>query len=713
MNRFDGRSRTLARLAIAREFLDEYASLDKGVRRAVQAAFGKFGESGRPGLNLEKVAGAQDDRIRTIRINKDLRGIVLAPDSGDTYCLIAVLPHDDAYRFATSRVFSVNQALGVLDVRDEEEIHQLEPRLQAVAEARSARLFADVSDSDLARLGVDADVAGLARLITSEDDLDLLERRIPDAQYAALLALACGSTVEEAWAEIAGYYAAAPALAGPDTGDVVAAMERTVGQIAFVASRDELQEVLANPGAGWRIFLHPSRAEVLPESPTVAVVEAAGDVVEFRDRDHDYLDWTEAHPAGFVLNVGRSGRGASILHRANCATITGKPPLTGPYMKVCSNSAGDLDGWSLRRTGSPGRRCGICGPSQQAVPTAARPGAELAQPATASRATGAVDVPRWRVEGPSPGLREVWLWADEYIPFEGLSEDQRTARTELRQRVQSLVAQPGEILDASYAGSKPGNADVENLVLYNVGSGCFRASARYGVRFEMATGPRGEGRSAESGCSYRYRLIDPGAELAFWQPERAVARFADADLGRFRDSHRLMQTWFAVRNDQDVEHERTIAAETPFGLVLELKFPRARPVTAHPELVKAVMDGTVAAFQAHGDRATLAEIARRLATDTGGTPDEVAQMLADDRRAVLGVPYQLVFLRGGGVQWNPGDHMCMAGQLTYVPADKETWALSGEIWALKPRPFESAGTISARSVARRGCGPSSSRPRSC
>ena len=37
-----------------------------------------------------------------------------------------------------------------------------------------------------------------------------------------------------------------------------------------------------------------------------------------------------------------------------------------------------------------------------------------------------------------------------------------------RRRVRSLAAPPDEILAASYAGAKPANMDVENLLLYNI-----------------------------------------------------------------------------------------------------------------------------------------------------------------------------------------------------------------------------------------------------
>ena len=98
----------------------------------------KFAEHTHAGLHLEKLQHGRDDRIRTIRVDSFWRGVVLAPDNGDTYCLITVLPHDKAIAYATGRRFSVNQALGVLEVRDEEAIQQLSrPSRRSPSRSRS------------------------------------------------------------------------------------------------------------------------------------------------------------------------------------------------------------------------------------------------------------------------------------------------------------------------------------------------------------------------------------------------------------------------------------------------------------------------------------------------------------------------------------------------------------------------------------------------
>ena len=250
----------MVRLAIAKDFLAEYAKLDKSSQNAVDAAVARFARQTDDQPYLETPKGNRDHRIRTIGIDSVWRGVVLAPDTGDTYCLITVLPHEKANAFAASRQFSVNQALGVLEIRDEDAIRQLELSLQDGL--GTTRLFADVSDADLARLGIDAQTLPTVRLLTSEAGLETLQPALPDAQYAALHALACGMTVDEAWAEVARLVPADAPPGRVEPGDLVSAMERTPGQITFVSGQEELHFILAHPFAVWRTFLHPSQRKV-------------------------------------------------------------------------------------------------------------------------------------------------------------------------------------------------------------------------------------------------------------------------------------------------------------------------------------------------------------------------------------------------------------------------------------------------------------------
>jgi len=252
----------VARLAIAKGFLAEYAKLDMDARRAVEAVVTEFAQRPHAWRYLEKPRQSLDDRIRLFRVNSLWRGVVLAPDTGDTYCLVTILPHDKAYAYAAGHRFSVNQALGVLEARDEESIQQLRPSLQSAARPDDRRLFADVTDADLTRLGVDAQVLPVIRLLANEADLERLQMALPDAQYAALYALSCGLTVAEAWAEVARLFPVGTPPEQVDQDDLVSAMERSPDQVTFVAGQQELPLILAHPFAAWRTFLHSSQREI-------------------------------------------------------------------------------------------------------------------------------------------------------------------------------------------------------------------------------------------------------------------------------------------------------------------------------------------------------------------------------------------------------------------------------------------------------------------
>jgi hypothetical protein len=260
----------VARLAITKDVLSAFGKLDKNVQGAVQSAISDFASGDHGEAHLEKVPGRLDDRIRLLRVDDAWHGAVLVPDSGDTYCLLTILPRDEAVGYATSRRVVVNQVTGMLEVSHPDAYAQVQPALQASlnssgqgsADAAGTRLFGDVSEPDLARLGIDPRMRKLVRLLVSEADLDVLQSVLPAAQYTALHALASGMTVEEAHAEAAQLLSGGTADGRFDSGDLVSAMERTPGQVAFVSDQEELQDILAHPFAAWRTFLHPSQREV-------------------------------------------------------------------------------------------------------------------------------------------------------------------------------------------------------------------------------------------------------------------------------------------------------------------------------------------------------------------------------------------------------------------------------------------------------------------
>ena len=351
-------------------------------------------------------------------------------------------------------------------------------------------------------------------------------------------------------------------------------------------------------------------------------------------------------------------------------------------------SSAELDQWALSSSGTLPDRCGTCQPSSGIAPGQQDgPGKAVAHVIAKVPESGAAAGDEWEIEGPYYGLQQVRLWSSRYIPFERLTPGQRVARDALQDRIGSLTPASGEILYATYTGYKPPGMHVENLLLYNIGSRCFRPGTRHGVRFELGHGPWPEPPSGRRfGCCYQYRLIDPDTDLSYWRRGRRLADFTGADLGLFPSAKRLEQVWLAIHSAA-ARAEGQPAVTAPFSVFLTLGYPMKRSIAANPELVKAVIDGTVAAFQAHGNRLSAVELAARVSAITNQHVDLIVQTLLDDRRAVLGVTDDLLYLRGTGVQWNPSDQLCMAGQVLVQPRPSTTWTLfRRKIYSVEPAP---------------------------
>jgi hypothetical protein len=246
----------MPKLVISSEGLSDFGDLPKPQRAKVRDVFAKFQAHQHAGLHLEKLENPKDPRVRTIRIDQQYRGIVMAPDQGDTFTLVRVLTHDKADNWVSRNTFRVNEATGALEVQDLVAIQEL--GAEVVGESTTpATLFVGRSDKDFQQLGIPAELIPLIRTISDDAQLDALATLLTPGQEIALTGLATGATVEEIWAELV----ADEDPGAVDTDDLDAALERPVTRAGFFVTADleELQEVLDQPFAAWRVFLHPDQ----------------------------------------------------------------------------------------------------------------------------------------------------------------------------------------------------------------------------------------------------------------------------------------------------------------------------------------------------------------------------------------------------------------------------------------------------------------------
>jgi len=248
----------MATLVFAKEFLDDFARLDPPVRQKVRELPDKFGDAVHAGVHLERLTGAKDDRVRTVRVDQFWRGVVVRLGEG-RYALLRVLGHDDANNWAVRQKFGVNPVTGLVEIID---VAKVEDRVEAITspaphEARG--LFADLRDREIAAVGVDEELIPILRRIVNEAELYAIANLMPPAQADAVLLLADGKSPEEVWAELALDYDLRKKEV--DAEDIDTALEQPGTRSAFIVTTNdtELVELLSGDFEAWRTFLHPAQ----------------------------------------------------------------------------------------------------------------------------------------------------------------------------------------------------------------------------------------------------------------------------------------------------------------------------------------------------------------------------------------------------------------------------------------------------------------------
>jgi hypothetical protein len=258
----------MPRLALCDDFVADLISLQRPVQKEVNDAIQMFRSLTVPqlhaskGMHLEKLEGARDPRIRTIRITKFYRGVLLAPDDGsELYTLLRVAPHDEAIHWACKRAYSVNGATGGLEVRNVEALEQMETYFETKAVETPARLFARHSDTVLRDLGIDEQVLRLARVCVTEDDLTVMAPpMMPADQYEVLEYLAADYSPEDVWEQLIASRGQTVRTAEDRPAVTLSeAILNTPDRIVEVTGPGELERILTEDFTRWRVFLHPAQ----------------------------------------------------------------------------------------------------------------------------------------------------------------------------------------------------------------------------------------------------------------------------------------------------------------------------------------------------------------------------------------------------------------------------------------------------------------------
>jgi superfamily I DNA/RNA helicase len=262
-------------VAISNDFLKSFSGIPKKEQGKVREFFDKFRvDPASPAIHYEKIQKAKDENIRSVRIDHDYRGIILKPASGNVYMLLWVDHHDKAYAWAENRIFTINAETGGLQVVNVEE--QILPEKSLRIKDSGENLFNPYKDADLLRLGVPEMLMPLVRQLKKKEDLDAIEKQLPQEAYEALFFLAEGFSLQDVLKEMEKEQTPAKV----DTTNFVAALENPDSKRRFyvVEGALELAEILNSPLELWRIFLHPSQRSIVEKdyNGPVRVLGGAG-----------------------------------------------------------------------------------------------------------------------------------------------------------------------------------------------------------------------------------------------------------------------------------------------------------------------------------------------------------------------------------------------------------------------------------------------------
>jgi superfamily I DNA/RNA helicase/mRNA-degrading endonuclease RelE of RelBE toxin-antitoxin system len=249
------------KVAISDRFLEAFSEVPKNKQKKVRRFMTKFRQDPTiPGINYEKIEGAKDPKLRSVRIDQACRGIMLKPDQGNVYMLLWVDHHDDAYQWARNRLVQIHPETGSLQVLPIEEGEVPRSNGHEEVEEDADDLFAEHRDRELVQLGVPEALMPLVRSIRTEEQLDDLQPYLPEEAYEALFLLAAGYSRREVDNELA--YRDRSEV---DTEDYVAALERpnSKRRFAVVEDDEELEQMLDAPLEMWRVFLHPSQRRLV------------------------------------------------------------------------------------------------------------------------------------------------------------------------------------------------------------------------------------------------------------------------------------------------------------------------------------------------------------------------------------------------------------------------------------------------------------------
>ncbi len=267
--------------------------------------------------------------------------------------------------------------------------------------------------------------------------------------------------------------------------------------------------------------------------------------------------------------------------------------------------------------------------------------------------------------------KEVKLWTCEYIPFEP-SGWKKKLKQELREALKNMQPEPYDGLYASYQARQSHFCDIENVLLYNVGSGAFSHLSAPSICIEGKFASQDQAVREDLPHLYHYELSQQPT-FKCWKPRQTIVQWTGENLSRMEQTSAFF--WYYIKNAQ---HSISFKQSTEkFGIHVLIRTPRRSLNIA--SMIKPMLDGIICAYHKH-DHLINDQVYRVLSHHLGISEDKIDLLLKDEQLNVLGSRSLLQSYRNG-VKWNPADEHCLAIKVE-VEHLAESWRVDGQLFTI-------------------------------
>lgn len=248
------------------------------------------------------------------------------------------------------------------------------------------------------------------------------------------------------------------------------------------------------------------------------------------------------------------------------------------------------------------------------------------------------------------------LWLTKRMPLEPTGSLHK-ARVELRSALRDMRCPTGAILSAEYSSEDQSFFDVENVLIYNVGTGTFRHLSENGLSFRRHRQvPVPTPLGGMFPHHHRYQFVPTPL-----MPSGPTFQFHVPHLSSTLKPHHVW--WYAA----DALSQAERALDGTFSL--HVAVTTIKRVTNVAAALKPLLDGVVCAM--HSDSMPNEEAVRRLSEKTGWDSALVAKKLSASSSPLLG-DRRLLNPYREYVKWDPADHLCELCTLTVSRGTSES-----------------------------------------